>query len=74
MNLWQFYGHETCIFYVSYSANKIPSEENNKGRRWYQMHNKFAELSPEDIKIITEAQSKLSDTADRSIALVAYEV
>ena len=38
------------------------------------MHNNFAELSPEEIKIITEAQSKLSDTAGRSIALVAYEV
>ena len=38
------------------------------------MHSNFAELSPEDLKIIPEAQSKLSETAGRSIALVAYEV
>ena len=38
------------------------------------MHNNFAELSPEDLKIISEAQSKISKAAGRSIALVAYEV
>lgn len=38
------------------------------------MQNNFAKLSPEDMKVISEAQSKLSETAGRSIALVAYEV
>lgn len=38
------------------------------------MHNNFAELSLEDLKIISEAQSKISKAAGRSIALVAYEV
>ena len=38
------------------------------------MQNTFAKLSPEDMKVISEAQSKLSETAGRSIALVAYEV
>lgn len=38
------------------------------------MHNKFAELSPEDLKIISEAQSKLSRVSGKEIALVAYEV
>ena len=38
------------------------------------MHNNFAELSPEDMKIISEAQSKLSEASGKAIALVAYEV
>ena len=38
------------------------------------MQNNFAKLSPDDMKAISEAQSKLSETAGRSIALVAYEV
>ena len=38
------------------------------------MQNNVAKLSPEDMKVISEAQSKLSETAGRSIALVAYEV
>ena len=38
------------------------------------MHSNLAELSPEDLKIISEAQSKLSEAAGKSIALVAYEV
>lgn len=38
------------------------------------MENNFAKLSPEDLKIISEAQSRLSQATGKEIALVAYEV
>lgn len=38
------------------------------------MENNFAKLSPDDLKIISEAQSKLSQATGKEIALVAYEV
>lgn len=38
------------------------------------MHNNFANLSPEDLKIISEAQTRLSEASGKEIALVAYEV
>ena len=38
------------------------------------MHNNFANLSPEDLKIISEAQEKLNIFLCKSVALVAYEV
>lgn len=38
------------------------------------MHNSFANLSPEDLKIISDAQAKLSAAYGKEIALVAYEV
>lgn len=38
------------------------------------MHNNFAKLSSEDLKIISETQSKLSEASGKEIALVAYEV
>ena len=38
------------------------------------MHNNFAHLSPEDLKIISEAQARLSEASGKKIALVAYEV
>lgn len=33
----------------------------------------FAELSPKDVKIISEAEKKLCDATGRCVALVAYD-
>ena len=38
------------------------------------MQNNFAKLSPEDLKIISEAQEKLNQSSGKAVALVAYEV
>lgn len=38
------------------------------------MQNNFAKLSPEDLKIISEAQEKLNQSSGKTVALVAYEV
>ena len=38
------------------------------------MHNNFANLSPGDLKIISEAQEKLNKSSGKTVALVAYEV
>ncbi len=36
------------------------------------MEDKFAELKPQDMKIISEAEQKLSKASGKSVALVAY--
>ena len=38
------------------------------------MQNNFAKLSPEDLKIISEAQEKLNQSSGKAVAIVAYEV
>jgi hypothetical protein len=37
------------------------------------MDKTFAELSPKDVKIISEAEKKLCDATGRCVALVAYD-
>lgn len=37
------------------------------------MYKTFAELSPKDVKIISEAEKKLCDATGRCVALVAYD-
>ena len=37
------------------------------------MENSFAELKPQDMKLISEAEKKLCDSTGKCVALVAYE-
>lgn len=36
--------------------------------------NKFANISAEDMKIISKAEAELADTGEKKIALVAYDL
>ncbi|MEE0796959.1 MAG: hypothetical protein UIJ88_03915 [Anaerovoracaceae bacterium] len=37
------------------------------------MNEHFAELSPKDVKVISEAEKKLCDSTGRCVALVAFD-